>query len=127
MIIKLLLAHKQKVVYLSVIYSITLLFFCLKTVTVTKNFPSHSDKLIHAMAYFVFTIFWYYTFVFSLKISNKKSLLLAIVFSVSYGIVIELLQEFMTIHRKADVLDVLANSFGTILAVIPIQLIKCNR
>jgi VanZ family protein len=55
-------------------------------------------------------------------------LALAFVFSFFLGIAIELIQQFFTTTRTADVLDVLANISGATLAIIAIILLnKYNR
>lgn len=44
--------------------------------------------------------------------------------SVTYGILIEILQEVFTTTRKADIMDVLANAIGGLIAVIGLALYK---
>jgi VanZ family protein len=47
-------------------------------------------------------------------------LLISLILSVFFGIAIELMQEFFTVSRSADVFDVIANLFGASLAVVSI-------
>lgn len=51
-------------------------------------------------------------------------LAISFVFSVLFGIGIELLQAFLTTTRKADIFDVFANVTGATLAVIVIILVN---
>jgi glycopeptide antibiotics resistance protein len=72
---------------------------------------------VHAFFHFVFTSLW---FLFFFKQFNKtaslKLLIVAFIFSVFYGITIEVLQEVITLTRNADVFDVLANVSGALIA-----------
>ena len=47
------------------------------------------------------------------------------VFSFVFGIAIEMLQQSITTTRHADILDVVANSIGAILAVFTVLI--CNK
>lgn len=55
-------------------------------------------------------------------------MLLGIVFVISlfFGIAIELFQTYFTITRNGDVVDVLANTTGALLAIIIIKLLDKN-
>jgi glycopeptide antibiotics resistance protein len=55
-----------------------------------------------------------------IKLSLKKTLIYAFLFSLLFGILIEVAQAIFTTTRKADILDVLANSLGGLFAVISI-------
>ncbi|MNT80474.1 VanZ like family protein [compost metagenome] len=45
-----------------------------------------------------------------------RPLVISLLVSVFYGLVIELIQEFFTMNRKAEVSDVVANVSGALLA-----------
>jgi VanZ family protein len=103
-----------------------ILFFCLEN---AQNIPQinilYIDKVIHAVFHFVFTTLWFLYLKKKLNSSNSfKPLALAFVFSFFLGIAIELIQQFFTTTRTADVLDVLANIFGATLAIIAIILLN---
>jgi VanZ family protein len=53
-----------------------------------------------------------------------KALIYASVISVAFGIIIEVLQEILTETRSADLLDVLANSLGVLIAACSLLLKK---
>ena len=76
------------------------------------------DKLLHGLFYFVFTILWSYG-LRTLKISDAlKRRIWAFVIAVGYGILMEICQMVMTNSRSADVVDALANSTGSAIAVL---------
>jgi VanZ family protein len=76
------------------------------------------DKCIHTFFHFVFTIVWFLYFRKQLQFEYAiKPLMYAVLFSFVFGILIEILQQTITTTRQADVLDVVANIIGSILAV----------
>jgi len=77
----------------------------------------NSDKIGHSIAYFLLSLSWF----FALKKRFNNNLI--ITFLISYGIIIEVLQEVLTTHRQGDFSDVLANSIGIILAYLLYQII----
>lgn len=75
------------------------------------------DKYIHAFFHFVFTFVWFLFFCKQLKFNYIfKPLLIAFLFSVVFGIIIEILQGVLTTTRSAEVMDFLANLVGATLA-----------
>nr|WP_315162970.1 VanZ family protein [uncultured Flavobacterium sp.] len=99
-------------------------FFCLIQL---NNVPlgevSNLDKLVHVFFHFVLTML---CFLFVQKYTNAinslKPILISLLFSVFFGIGIEIAQELFTTTRHADVFDVLANLSGAILGVAVIIL-----
>ncbi|MBU3010476.1 VanZ family protein [Polaribacter vadi] len=71
------------------------------------------DKVYHSIAYFTLASTWLFSFY---KKPEKKYLIVAS--CIIFGIIIELLQSNLTIYRTGDIIDVLANSLGAILALI---------
>lgn len=83
------------------------------------NFPS-LDKIIHFCFHFGFTISWILFFKKELKGKESedfKAYLISFIFSVFFGITIEILQGALTVTRAADVTDILANALGAVIAV----------
>jgi VanZ family protein len=76
------------------------------------------DKLVHVGMYLWLTIFLYSLLqkqgVWSF--GKKRSWLLAIVFSIAYGGMLEVVQEVFTQFRSGDWLDFLSNSLGALMA-----------
>lgn len=79
----------------------------------------NTDKIVHFIFYFGFTILFY----FSLENKNKlKSLIYSFLFSIFWGILMEILQKYFTEGRTADVKDIFFNIFGTVVAIFLIQI-----
>jgi VanZ family protein len=97
-------------------YTIALATVCLIRLT---NLPdtgiSFADKIFHFLAYGLLMLLWYFTFLFTFNVKGRKSILYALIFSVTFGIVIEVLQDTMTDSRALDVYDILANTLGASL------------
>jgi VanZ family protein len=83
------------------------------------NFPS-IDKIVHFCFHFGFTISWILFFKKELKgkaPDDYKAYLISFIFSVFFGITIEILQGVLTVTRASDVTDVLANALGAIFGI----------
>lgn len=85
----------------------------------TFNFE-YKDKVLHAIFYFVFTVFWFQFFKNTRYSQNLK--LKVFVFAVAYGIMIEICQGVFTTERSADFFDVVANTTGSALAILVLWL-----
>nr|WP_281275281.1 VanZ family protein [Flavobacterium cellulosilyticum] len=86
------------------------------------------DKVIHAFLHFVFTILWFLYFKKKWNhFSNFRLLIMSFVGSFVLGVAIELMQQYFTTTRTADVFDVLANLTGATLAIVSILILnKCS-
>ncbi len=113
--IKKLLAHNAYTIAiaLTIFIAITSLV-SLKGIKTVSLDISNFDKIVHFTSYFLLTLSWFFAMQTLLK--NRKTKIILIVSLISYGIIIEALQGGMTTHRQADVLDILANSLGVLLA-----------
>ena len=80
----------------------------------------HFDKFVHLFLYYVFTL---------LLISENNSqrhyrkvtvnaILIAAAISLSYGATIEILQKVLFLGRSGDIWDMMANTFGFLLATL---------
>jgi glycopeptide antibiotics resistance protein len=103
-----------------------ILFFCLEN---AKDIPQinipYIDKVIHAIFHFVFTTLWFLYFKKKMSPNNNvRPLVWSFVFSLLFGIAIELMQQYITLTRNADVIDVLANTAGACLAVVAVVLLN---
>ncbi|MBC7847396.1 MAG: VanZ family protein [Flavobacterium sp.] len=107
-------------------WSGVILFFCLiKSSDLPQIEVPYLDKAIHATFHFVFTVLWFLFFKKKLNTSNIfRPLVISFVFSFFFGIAIELMQQFFTTTRSADVMDELANLSGATLAVITIVVLN---
>jgi VanZ family protein len=85
------------------------------------NIP-YGDKVVHFIFYFVAAVLGSLFFIEtkeekSMLIKYLKILALSLIF---FGIIIEVIQETMTVNRSGEVFDALANSIGVILGIIGI-------
>ena len=80
------------------------------------------DKTVHFLFYFVLTLTW--NFALQKKYKNWALKYIIVFVVIGYGIVIEALQEVLTKTRQADLYDVIANSAGTLVALIVIFWLK---
>lgn len=102
----------------ALIWAAVIAFFCLVQL---NNVPlgdvSNLDKLVHAFFHFVLTLL---CFLFlksrATDTDSFKPLIVSFLFSVFFGIGIEIAQELLTSTRHAEVFDVLANVSGATLA-----------
>ena len=119
------LVLKKLSAVISIFYTILLTALSLFKINVqVQDIPLNSDKVCHAIAHAVFTMLWFTAFHFKLKMQFNRALLIAGLFSFSYGIVIEILQGWLTISRQGDVKDVIANVIGMVFAVLLICSVK---
>jgi VanZ family protein len=82
---------------------------------------SFDDKIFHFLSYLILTSLCYNYFN---KTTISKPILVSFVTSVSYGVLIEGLQNITSIFRTADIYDILANVLGTVFAIIFISISK---
>lgn len=125
MLTKNLLVPKQLYLVAAFIWAGVIAFFCLVQLdTVPLGNVSNLDKVVHLFFHFVLTVL---CFLFLDKHTNSanfwKSGLFSVLFSVVFGIGIEIAQELYTVTRHADVFDVLANVSGAILGIAIIFLL----
>lgn len=115
--IKRLLVLKNTAVFLATSYSIALTTVSL--INLSGKLPNveikHSDKFFHFIAYSLLCLLWYIVFSFKKEYSKKKSIFHAVLLSILFGIIIEVLQGTVTTHRSSDVYDAIANSLGALL------------
>ncbi|AGC76200.1 VanZ like protein [Nonlabens dokdonensis] len=93
----------------------------------------HVDKWYHAFAYLIMNSLWYiffysrylnkqglsnYTLGTVLKSFSRPVIIGSSVLSFIIGVLIELGQEFISLNRTMDIMDVLANFTGIILAAL---------
>jgi VanZ family protein len=105
-----------------VFYSIALIIVSLVRLNNLPNLNTgFDDKIAHFLFYAIFCILWFLSF-HSLKI--KRSLFAAAAFSILFGLIIELLQSVVSIHRTTDIYDFLANTMGVLTTTTLIHLKK---
>ncbi len=116
---------KKLSLLVSILYTITLSALCLfKMDNVVEELPSVNDKVMHALTHFILVVLWFLVFYYRFSFKYYKAIVLAALFSLVYGIAIELLQGYLTISRQSDFKDVLANVLGMVFASILLVSIK---
>lgn len=123
--IKNLLVPKQIYFFTALFWAGVIAFFCLVQL---NNVPleevSNLDKLVHVFFHFVLTVLCFLFFQKNTNAVNSlKPIMISFLFSVFFGIGIEIAQELFTTTRHADVFDVLANFSGAVLGVVTIILL----
>ncbi|GAA3601865.1 VanZ family protein [Flavivirga amylovorans] len=104
---------------ITIIYSLTLAAVSLiKLNNVPDIGVSFGDKIFHFLAYFVLTTLWFYTFLYAFKFKSKKAIFSAAILSILFGIIIEVLQDSITVSRSLDVYDAVANTIGALLSSV---------
>ena len=105
----------------TLIYSAALALVCLVPLNgVIKVNITLGDKIFHAVTYMILSFLWYLTFYYNLNSSKTKALLYAMLVSITFGIIIEILQGTVTAYRSADINDVIANTIGVLIMSVVI-------
>ena len=109
---------KDKLILIAIVITIVVLSLSLIKMPETGVNVANIDKVYHSFAYFTLTIVWLLSFY---KFPQKKHLItLSCIF---FGIIIEVLQTVLTDYRTGDILDVFANSLGSLLALFVFSMI----
>ncbi|RED48692.1 VanZ family protein [Seonamhaeicola aphaedonensis] len=110
---------KRGVFVATIVYTI---FIIVASLIKLDNFPkveiSFGDKIFHFLTYAVLTVSWFFSFSFTFKVKIKKALLSAVLLSVIFGIILEVLQDSLTVYRALDIYDVFANTLGALAALV---------
>jgi VanZ family protein len=86
-----------------------------------------SDKLLHGGAYFGMAVLWLLFAVFAYAGKNNLNVIVYVcLFTIGFGIFIEVLQKELTDYRQLDIYDIFANSVGAMLAGLAVYLLKKN-
>jgi len=97
---------------ISVGYTISLGILSLVNLTdVPKLNTGYDDKIAHFVLYAGLCLFWFMS-LHTLK--SKSSLVLASLLSIGFGLIIEILQGIVSIHRTTEVFDLVANCLGVL-------------
>ena len=82
-----------------------------------------SDKVLHAGAYFGMALVWLLYYVLNYQpTSFLRKIIWVCLFVMLFGILIEVLQKELTDYRELDVLDMVANTTGIILAGVLVRI-----
>ncbi|MFD1616487.1 VanZ family protein [Gelatiniphilus marinus] len=110
---------KKYALLIAVFYSLAL---ALVSLVRLNNLPdvgvSFGDKIFHFLVYAVLAFLWFNTFFFVFKQKKTRAVQYAAVFSIVFGIIIEVLQGSITVSRHTDVYDAIANTLGVLIMAI---------
>ncbi len=110
--------------YFPVFWAVSILFLCLID---TKELPSVTylelmefDKLVHIVLFGLLMLSCTVALRKQTKIAwaQKNAMVIALLFSIVYGSVIEVVQFFMVQDRTGELYDVLANGVGAFLGIL---------
>lgn len=105
---------KKGVIIWAFIWTIFIVYMCLKTPGVEPQLFPHIDKVVHFTFYFVFVILWFKSLT-SRNRNSKKNAILLFACSILFGIIMEICQYYFTRSRMAEALDVAANTIGSVV------------
>ncbi|MAR67791.1 MAG: hypothetical protein CL833_11140 [Crocinitomicaceae bacterium] len=115
--------------YFPVFWAVSILFLCLID---TKELPSVTylelmefDKLVHIVLFGLLMLSCTVALRKQTRIAwaQKNAMVIALLFSIVYGSVIEVVQFFMVQDRTGELYDVLANGIGAFLGILFFRII----
>lgn len=110
---------------LAIGYTAFLTVLCLISIKhIPKLGSTFDDKIYHCGAYIVMTFLWYNFF---RQTTVKLKIIFSAAIAITYGIIVEILQGTFTSYRTEDIMDVYANSFGVLVAVVLILLFRSHK
>ena len=77
------------------------------------------DKIVHLLVFgiLVYFVIRSFTFQSSINFLHEYPRFTAIIISICYGVLIEVLQEYVFVHRSGDVRDAIANTIGVFIGL----------
>jgi len=89
----------------------------------------HLDKAVHFTFYFIMVLLAFFakTRGKSSQRTTPKLLWYIVLFTIVYGMIIEVLQHVATVDRHGDLLDALANSMGAIAGMLVLRFLFLRK
>lgn len=123
-----LLALKNILLGIAISWTASVAILCLISFNTLPSIGvSDADKYVHATFHFVFTMLWGMYFWKKQHDISIPRIVTIVIISLSFGILIEFLQETLTTTRHADILDVAANLTGALIALFVFVFIKKSK
>ena len=107
--------------YFPFLYSLFLIYILTKEVDQASFGIEINDKLVHLIIYFIFFFAWINIFESYFK---NNSLVKLYFFSIIFSSTIEFFQNYLTITRKFEIMDIIFNITGISLAFLIIIIKK---
>lgn len=87
------------------------------------------DKAAHAFVFIVFTFLFAVAAKkqYNFRALRKNGAKIALLSGIFYGIILEVLQQFIFKNRYFDTMDILANSIGSLIGIVIFYLIYYNN
>ncbi|QVY64312.1 VanZ family protein [Polaribacter sp. Q13] len=113
---------KDNFFIIAILITITIAYLSLMKMPKVEPNINNIDKMYHLTAYFTLSICWLFSFY------RKPALKYVIVICcILFGILIEVLQQTLTVYRTGDYKDAIANTLGVLLGLIVFnQILKKN-
>jgi VanZ family protein len=128
MLTKNLLVLKNALLGLAIGWTLLIAVLCLISFGDLPSIPVKSaDKYVHVTLHFVFTLLWGIYISLKQNQIQPSKIVRIVAVSIGYGILIEILQETLTVTRHADVFDIMANFTGALAALFLLLLIRKQR
>ena len=105
--------------YKGIVLTLVVAFLCLYPFQSDKQSTiPHFDKVIHVTLFLVLSYFWMrgLSAQNQFKKVQEKAVLITVITAITYGVLIEILQEVMHLGRSFDAWDIAADSLGVMLA-----------
>ncbi|WP_075340418.1 VanZ family protein [Tenacibaculum agarivorans] len=110
---------KDNAIYFAIAITVAIAVLSLAKLSTLPTISfKYKDKVAHAIAYFVLTMVWLFSFI---KREQKAIIILGCII---YGILMECLQSILTNYRMFDYYDMIANTFGVLLALLIFSIIE---
>lgn len=114
--------NKQFLFFFTLAYSVALAVISLVS---NDGLPylgtNYEDKIYHLLAYALLCYLWYKVL---FNINIKYAVLIALIASIIYGTIIEVLQGQLTVTRDASIMDIVANTMGAVIVSLILTLRK---
>lgn len=104
--------------------TLVLILSVINTGVLPKTDVPSADKIVHTIMYFAITMILMLNQTSYLqKQITKQQLYFALLFSVSFGTIMEVIQHFLP-WRSGSIYDFIANTLGVIIAIILFRIIN---
>ena len=109
---------------LAVLWTLLISTSCLLPASSFKAFSFDTiisiDKLVHFTFYSVFFVLWS----LALGLKKKRQLFILMAVTITFGVLIEILQATMSLGRSYELDDIIANTIGSVLGLVMLPFIR---